>query len=111
MISRSFSSKESATTAAAGAGGPAVFFNFKQVVLTSPTRLAQDNAARAMEPWSWPDTQGASSPQGQAAALKTQPGWLKKTPSVVVFIDFGAHASDPIDDQKRRPAGQLDPAY
>jgi hypothetical protein len=78
MISRSFSSKESATTPAAGAGGRAVFFNFKQVVLTSPTRLAQDNAAHAMEPWAWRDTQGSSRPQGHAAALNTQPGWLKK---------------------------------
>lgn len=58
--------------------GRAVFFNFRHVVLASPPRVAQDHAARAMEPWAWRDTQGASSPQGHAAALSTQPGWLKK---------------------------------
>ena len=31
-----------------------------------------------MEPWAWRDTHKASSPQGHAAALSTQPNWLKK---------------------------------
>jgi hypothetical protein len=76
MISRSFSSDESATKPAAG--GRAVFFNFKNVVLASPPHVAQDHAARAMEPWAWRDTQGGPCPQGHAASLSTQPGWLKK---------------------------------
>jgi hypothetical protein len=80
MISRSFSSGESATTPVDGER--AVFFNFKNVEQASPSHVAphvaQDHAARAMEPWAWRDIDGARTQQGHAAPLSEQPGWMKK---------------------------------
>jgi hypothetical protein len=80
MISRSFSSEESATTPVDGER--AVFFNFKNVEQASPSHVAphvaQDHAARAMEPWAWRDIDGARTQQGHAAPLSEQPGWMKK---------------------------------
>ena len=76
MISRSFSSEESATTPTAG--GRTDFFNFRHVVQASPPLVAQDHAARAMEPWAWRDIDEAYSPKRHTTALKTQPNHLKK---------------------------------
>lgn len=76
MISRSFSSEESAKTPAAE--DRAVFFNFHNAVQASPPPVAQDHRARATEPWTWRDIDGASTQQGHAAPLSVQPEWMKK---------------------------------
>lgn len=76
MILIFFSSEESA--ASPDARGRADFFNFKHVVSATPPRLAQDQAAPAMEPRVWKNTNETCTPQGDACSLSNQTGWIKK---------------------------------
>ena len=76
MISRSFSSEESATSPVVG--GHAAFSNIRNVVQAPPPHVAQDHPARAMAPWAWGDIDGTHKQQGHAAPLTVQPRWMKK---------------------------------
>ena len=75
MISRTYSSKESVTTPAAG--GRSGFFNFRNVVLTSHPDEAQQHPERSNGPGAWRDNDGACPKKGHAP-LSLQPVWLKK---------------------------------
>ena len=48
--------------------------------------------------------------KGRCLGFEHPASLAEKTPSLVVFIDFGAPAFVSIDGQKRRSAGQLGPA-
>jgi hypothetical protein len=76
MISRTYSSKESVATPAAG--GRSGFFNFRNVVLASTSVEAQQHPERSKEPGAWRDNNVACSQKGHAAPLSLQPAWLKK---------------------------------
>ena len=76
MISRTYSSEESASTHEVGARGG--FFNFRQVVLNPTPYSVQNPAARNLAPWEQRDQPEADSPKAQVMPLSDQPAWLKK---------------------------------
>ena len=76
MISRTYSSEESASTHDVGDRGG--FFNFRQVVLKSTPQAAQTPATRAMAPWAQGDHHGHSTPEQTTAPRKHKLAGLKK---------------------------------
>lgn len=76
MISRTYSSEESASTHDVGERGG--FFNFRQVVLNPTPHSAQNPAARSLAPWEQRDPTEADALKEQTMPLSDQPAWLKK---------------------------------
>jgi hypothetical protein len=76
MISRTYSSEESASTHEVGARGG--FFNFRQVVLNPTPHVVQNPAARSLAPWEQRDQPEADALKEQVMPPSDQPAWLSK---------------------------------
>ena len=83
MISRTYSSEDGASSHEVGGSG---FFNFRQVVLTSTPRAAQNPATRAMAPWAPGDHQSHITPKSASVPRQPKSAGLKKHHVLFVLL-------------------------
>ena len=76
MISRTFSSEESASTHEVGGRGG--FFDFRQVLLNTTPHSGQNPAARSLAPWEQRDQPEVDTPKEQVMRLSDQSVWLRR---------------------------------
>lgn len=84
MISRSYSSEESAPRP--GVGQPAGFFDFRQVVSNVPPKRVGEPEARGTASWGGHAGNRAWQAQGHTVPVQRSPVWLKK--SHLLFFAF-----------------------